>query len=146
MTLLRRKKAPKMGVRASPWWRSHSYGQFVRGFCCLVEGVLDECQGPVEAAHVRNGTDGCGSEKPSDWWQIPLCHKHHQHTQHVQGEVTFEARYGINGKAECMKLWRKWPKRIQFPGMGPRLFPRAPAVLDRDEPRCSVADEKEDSL
>ena len=26
-----KKKAPRMGVREKPWWRSQSYGQFIRG-------------------------------------------------------------------------------------------------------------------
>jgi hypothetical protein len=124
-----------MGVRAKPWWRSHSYGQWIRGFRCLVEGKLDPCSGPVEAAHVRKGTDGAGGEKPSDWWQVPLCVGHHEHTQHIQGEETFERKYGVNMKAEAIRLWSMWPKRVQFPGMGPRLFPRSPAVQSESDAR-----------
>lgn len=107
----RRKKAPKMGLRVKPWWRSHSYKQFIKGFECCVAGVLDPCSGHIEQAHVRNGTDGCGAEKPSDWWTIPLCFHHHQSVQHGIGEPAFERRYGIDMKAMSWKYWNLWPRR-----------------------------------
>jgi hypothetical protein len=132
VSLPKRRKAPKMGVRVKPWWRSHSYDQFVRGFECLAAGKIDACSGHIEAAHVRHGTDGAGNEKPSDWWLVPLCWYHHQPVQHVQGELTFQAKYGIDMKAAAIGIWNKWPKRSQFPGMGPRLNPRSPAVLGID--------------
>lgn len=106
----RRKKAPRMGVREKPWWRSQSYGQFIRGFECAVAGVLDPCEGPIQQAHVRNGTDGCGSERPSDWWSIPLCLHHHVGVQHQHGEPEFERRYKIDMKALSWKYWRLWPR------------------------------------
>ena len=110
----KRRKAPKMGVRAKPWWRSESYKQFIRGFECAVAGVKDTCEGRIEPAHVRTGTDGCGSEKPSDWWLIPLCKHHHIGVQHNIGEPEFERQYGINMKALSWTYWNRWPRRGEY--------------------------------
>lgn len=103
--MLKRRVRPKMGVREETHYRSHTYEQWIRGFDCLVMGKIDPCQGKVQPAHVRTGTDGSASKKPSDWWLIPLCVHHHIHTQHRIGEPEFERRYGIDMKAEAKKLW-----------------------------------------
>lgn len=65
------------------WVRRHS--------CCV-----PDCQGrPIECAHVRSGTDGGVSLKPSDRWTVSLCRSHHAE-QHAIGEAAFEQRYQID--------------------------------------------------
>lgn len=59
----------------------------------------------IEAAHVRNGTDGGMGKKPSDCYVIPLCAEHHRE-QHRIGERSFSKKYGISMKLLAEKLWR----------------------------------------
>ena len=60
-------------------WRSEDYKAFVRGQPCLYKNWLGrDCDGPVEAHHVRKGTDGGTALKPSDGFSVPLCNRHHQ--------------------------------------------------------------------
>ena len=65
---------------------------WVRGHKCSVPGCED---GPIECAHVRSGTDGGMGVKPSDFYTISLCRKHHAE-QHRVGEKAFERRYGLD--------------------------------------------------
>lgn len=65
---------------------------WVRRHHCSVPGCL---QRPIECAHVRGGTDGGLSVKPSDRWTVSLCRNHH-HEQHQIGERDFQARYRID--------------------------------------------------
>ena len=65
---------------------------WVRRHHCCVPGCLNI---PIECAHVRTGTDGGVSLKPSDRWAISLC-SHHHREQHQVGEAAFEKRYRIN--------------------------------------------------
>lgn len=50
---------------------------------------------PIEVAHVRNGSDGGISRKPSDFFCLSLCRDHHSE-QHQIGETSFEKRHGIS--------------------------------------------------
>lgn len=82
---------PKRQKEAKPEgrWKSSTHLAFVRSFCCAVPG----CQGvPVEAAHVRNGSDAGMGRKPSDYYAAPLCKGHHAQ-QHNTGERSFWAAY-----------------------------------------------------
>lgn len=82
---------PKRQKEAKPEgrWKSSTHLAFVRSFCCAIPG----CQGvPVEAAHVRNGSDAGMGRKPSDYYAAPLCKGHHAQ-QHNQGETTFWDTY-----------------------------------------------------
>lgn len=68
----------------------HSYG-------CLVEleGCPDECEGPMEAAHVKSRGAGGG-------WKnnlVPLCRRHHRQ-QHDMGADTFAWHHQID-----LDLW-----------------------------------------
>ncbi len=75
--------------------RCSAHLKFVRSYQCCVPG----CQGmPIEAAHVRTGTDGGTGLKPSDCWVVSLCRDHHAE-QHRIGETAFEAAYSISLKA-----------------------------------------------
>lgn len=84
--MISRRKAPKAGIRKPAQLRSPAHLQWVRGHVCAVD--TDQCQGGIEAAHVRLGTDGGMAVKPSDNYVIPLCHYHHDQ-QHRLGEKSF---------------------------------------------------------
>jgi len=63
--------------------RDNKHLKFIRQLECVL------CGSPfVEAAHLRIGTDGATSMKPSDCWVLPLCSSHHR-LQHQIGERTF---------------------------------------------------------
>lgn len=103
MTILKRRKPPKMGIRQDDG-RIHcpAHLAWVRGHNCAVGNAL--CQGPIEAAHVRTGTDGGTSLKPSDCWTIPLCSLHHAQ-QHQMGEGRFEWMHKADMKKIAQALW-----------------------------------------
>lgn len=85
--------------------RSPAHRSWVRGHMCCVPG----CEAvPIECAHVRNGTGGGMSVKPSDRWCISLCRDHHD-MQHRFGEQTFAKSYGLNLKALAEEFARKSP-------------------------------------
>lgn len=88
--------------------RSPGHLKYVRGFECSVGWA--SCEGPIEAAHVRTGTDGGTAVKPGDNWTIPLCSRHHA-IQHQIGESRFENDYAIDMKAIAKALWDKSPHR-----------------------------------
>ena len=95
MALPARRQRPSTDTGRATRDRCPSHLNFVRSHACCVTG----CQGaPIEVAHVRTGTDGGTSMKPSDNWTISLCAPHHAE-QHAIGEPAFEARRGINMKA-----------------------------------------------
>lgn len=107
--LPKRRKRPKMGVKDPTVYRSDSYRKWIRGHECLVKSA--ECKGPMEAAHIRIGTDGGTGFKPSDWWTLPLCDKHHaeQHT----GERSFYAKYKLDPKPIAMTFWHRSSHRFK---------------------------------
>jgi len=80
--------------------RAVAHLQFVRGLPCLACGRRP----PSEAAHVRNGTDGATTQKPSDKFAVPLCATCHAR-QHRQGELTFWSELGIDPVDRAMRLW-----------------------------------------
>jgi hypothetical protein len=84
------------------WVRSHR--------CCVPDCVLM----PIEAAHVRSGTDGGMGLKPGDDWAISLCAFHHRE-QHWWGEGDFEDIYKIRMKALAMEFAAKSPKLRRKP-------------------------------
>ncbi|WP_376959691.1 hypothetical protein ABNQ39_07210 [Azospirillum sp. A26] len=70
---------------------------------------------PIEAAHVRTGTDGGVGMKPSDKWSISLCKDHHAE-QHNIGEPAFERRHAIDMKAlarEFAAASPAWKRHLQ---------------------------------
>lgn len=87
--------------------RSPGHLAFVREHGCCVPS----CGGmPIEAAHVRTGTDACMGAKPSDQWSISLCSEHHR-LQHQIGERAFEIRFGIDMKALAREFAQRSPHR-----------------------------------
>jgi len=79
---------------------------FVRRHACSVAGP--DCDGPVEAAHVRRGTGAGMGAKPDDGWTISLCRWHH-HQQHTVGEAQFERLHGLDLKALAHEFARRSP-------------------------------------
>lgn len=64
----------------------------------------------IECAHVRGGTDGGMSMKPSDRWTISLCRDCHAE-QHQIGEIAFAFKHGINMIALAEEFFRRSPHR-----------------------------------
>jgi hypothetical protein len=111
---LKRRKFKVESLGGSSMIRSPAHLKFVRGFCCSVAVKHgDSCGGKIEAAHVRIGTDGGTSLKPSDCWALPLCSVHHAE-QHRIGERSFETKYSINMKSLAEKLWKASKHRLAF--------------------------------
>ncbi len=82
------------------WVRSHA--------CCACGSTV-----AIEAAHVRNGTDGGMGAKPSDRWVISLCRDCHGE-QHRLGEASFQARHGIDMKTLAEAFFRASPHRSKL--------------------------------
>lgn len=80
---------------------------WVRTFACSVPGCAGK---PIEAAHVRTGTDGGVGMKPGDQWAISLCSMHHR-KQHLWGERTFGQAFKIDMKALAQEFAAKSPHR-----------------------------------
>lgn len=105
MTLPRKiEKPPRFNMAKRV--RSPGHMKWVRGHACSVPG----CDAmPIEAAHVRTGTEGGMGIKPGDDWVISLCSYHHRR-QHVIGERAFELAHGIDMKALAREFASKSPK------------------------------------
>lgn len=90
--------------------RFPSHTKWVRGHRCCVP----DCYAmPIEAAHVRNGTDGSMSVKPHDKWVISLCRDHHSE-QHRIGEAEFERRHKIDMKKQAEEFASRSPHRFKW--------------------------------
>ena len=74
--------------------RSPAHRKWVRGHACCACGST----AGIEAAHVREGTDGGMGMKPSDRWVISLCKGCHAR-QHSVGEGNMGI--DMNGLAEA---------------------------------------------
>lgn len=108
MTLPARIKPEPMGREKRI--RSPAHLGWVRSHACCVPG----CNGrPIEAAHVRSGTDGGTGIKPGDMWAISLCASHHR-DQHQVGEAEFERRHGIDMKALAQEFADRSPHRTKL--------------------------------
>lgn len=90
--------------------RSPAHLKWVRSHHCSVPGC-DRV--PIEAAHVRTGTDGGMGMKPSDRWVISLC-QHHHSEQHRIGEPEFEKRHAIDMKRVAETFYRHSPKFLEM--------------------------------
>lgn len=86
--------------------RSPAHRAFVRSHACSACGSLVA----IECAHVRDGTGGGMSMKPSDRWCISLCKACHTE-QHALGEKSFEKRHGIDMAALAIEFVKRSPKR-----------------------------------
>lgn len=95
-------KRPKRDGRL----RCPAHLKWVRQHVCSVGSVL--CEGPIEAAHVRTGTDGGTGMKPGDEWVISLCARHHR-LQHQLGECEFEKEHCIDMKQLAIEFAKASP-------------------------------------
>lgn len=120
MNIPKRRKAPKMAVQDRGPLRSDPHLQWIRGHDCSIDDrdctyVWGVKNAGIEAAHVRSGTDGGASSKPSDYWSLPLCSFHHGwQTDH--GERAFERKYKINMKEIAAALARQSPHLMVVDG------------------------------
>ena len=73
---------------------------FVRQLPCVACGKA----APLEAAHVRTGTDGGVGVKPGDRYAVPLCTACHA-KQHRLGELTFWSALRIDPINVALRLW-----------------------------------------
>lgn len=90
--------------------RSPGHLAWIRGHECSVTAPGALHAGRIEACHVRTGTDGGTSLKPSDNFTLPLCALHHK-IQHDIGEPAFERDYEIDMKQVAAALWQRSPHR-----------------------------------
>lgn len=86
--------------------RSPAHRAWVRGHACCACGS----EVAIECAHVRDGTGGGISMKPSDKWCISLCKNCHSY-QHIVGEENFNQQYGINMKMLAEAFARASPHK-----------------------------------
>jgi hypothetical protein len=70
--------------------RDNKHLENIRQLPCLY--MSNECEGNVEACHIRYSTDGGMGLKPSDCYTIPMCQSCHR-KQHNMGEVSFHEQY-----------------------------------------------------
>jgi hypothetical protein len=84
--------------------------KWVRGFKCCVPGCDRR---PIEAAHVRLGTNGGMGMKPDDTWVVSLCRDHHRR-QHEMGERGFEIFHNVDLKAIAQEFAAKSPHRKKW--------------------------------
>jgi hypothetical protein len=74
------------------WLRSDDHLAWVRSHKCR---YCPQQPGPflIQACHLRKGTNGAGSEKPSDFWTWPGCPRCHA-AQGLMGEIAFHRDRG----------------------------------------------------
>ncbi len=89
---------PRSGIERVPRrdWPAHR--AFIRRHACIVtlSAIIDECDGPIECAHVRLGArNNGGGIKPHDGSAVSLCRKHHAESHRI-GEASFARKYRIN--------------------------------------------------
>ena len=98
-------RIPRKSDKAERGKRSPAHRAWVRGHACCACGTM----AGIEAAHVREGTDGGMGMKPSDRWVISLCKDCHAR-QHNVGE----GNMGIDMKALAEAFFRISPHRSKL--------------------------------
>ena len=93
-------------ARIRPSGRNPEHLAWIRTLPCIVRG----CPNSAEAAHVRIRNGGGMGLKPPDECAAPACHAHHME-QHAIGHAAFDAKYGIDMRAEAERLARVSPHR-----------------------------------
>lgn len=111
--LPKRRKRERMGVRTPERVRSDGHIQWVRGHNCLVyahpKGRQD-CEGKVQAHHVRTRGAGGGDEQV-----VPLCVIHHaQLDSPGWSSKRFEEVYGLNMAKIAAELWLSSPHGVRY--------------------------------
>ena len=114
--LPRRRKPQRSGIARVPRKHFPSHLAWLRGFVCCVHERGD-CEGRIEAAHVRLGAHAGMGQKPDDRRAVPLC-AHHHAEQHRIGEASFAAKYKIDLEAVADRLARVSPHRWRWEDQG----------------------------
>lgn len=141
MTRPKKRKREPMGLREPAWWRSNRHRAHVRRFECILAHVIGHtCVGKPVCAHDREETDGCGSEKPSDFNCFPACDDLHGNgahpEQHRLGERAFQRKYGvsikswvaaINKSSPCRREIEEWQKSHSQRGYPSSVSSTAPS-------------------
>lgn len=86
--------------------RNAKYLSWLRKRPCVVSGEKAQC-----AHHIRLGTNGGCSLKPSDYFCVPLLHKYHTtgpDALHIIGEETFLRLFNLNYKEIFVKQLRDY--------------------------------------
>ena len=86
--------------------RNAKYLSWLRKRPCVVSGEKAQC-----AHHIRLGTNGGCSLKPSDYFCVPLLHKYHTtgpDALHLIGEETFLRLFNLNYKEIFVKQLRDY--------------------------------------
>lgn len=101
--MLPRRKAARSGIRDGDGpIRSPAHLALVRGFVCTAYHS-DDCEGRIEAHHVRSAATSGVGVKPGDDHAVPLCARHHREV-HQLGIESFEAKHGVDLAAWAAKL------------------------------------------
>lgn len=110
----RKRKREPMGLREPAQWCSQRHLKFIRSLCCVLEGKDGHvCGGEIEAMHVRSGTDGGTSVKPSDFWTLTGC-SHAHHEQHSIGEAAWERKWKVDMKQIVLSLSKTSPCAVEI--------------------------------
>lgn len=86
---------------------------WIRSQPCLVHGLACSHMA-IHAHHVRQNTGGGTGLKPSDFWCVPLCVAVHNEFHQI-GRETWERKYGIDLRAEAVRLAAASPYLIDSP-------------------------------
>lgn len=111
MTLPKRRAKVRMNVHPSEMVRSDGHLKWIRGHICCLDS--DNCDGKIQAAHVRFGNDGGVGMKPGDNFTLPLCAEHHA-AQHRIGEPSFWQQAKMDPHAIAKALWDQSPHRHKW--------------------------------
>ncbi len=106
-TAVKKKRSkPRRGPMRDPKYRRW-LRQAMGNFCIVwISGNVGACCSDAlnpEAAHTQN--NGMSSKGP-DSSCVPLCRKHHR--EYDAGRAAFEAKYGIDMKAEAAKYYARY--------------------------------------
>lgn len=113
------KAKERMGIREPTVIECQGHRQWIRGRGCAFTNMPGHiCSGPIECMHVRGGTDGGGSQKPSDFWTFPGCKFGTHLEQTVDGEKAFELRHKISMKALARQYAAQSPHRHKWLDLG----------------------------
>lgn len=97
-------REPVQHVRKPDTRTSRSHKNFIRSLPCCSCGKPPRS----EQAHIRAGTDGGMSLRPSDRYSVPLCNACHltgPGAQHSVGELAFWAERGVDPYGLAEHLW-----------------------------------------
>ncbi len=109
MILPKRRERQRSGIQRAPARDFQRHHRWVRSLECVVPDCdCIQLGRPIECCHLRLGTDGGTSIKPSSWWTYPGCSHHHAESHRI-GEASFQAKYKLDLRAICLALAKQSP-------------------------------------